>query len=169
MNHDPTAARRYGLRGVLNAGATLYAALDGFPSALLALIFRIAVAAVFWKSGLTKLPNWDATVFLFAEEYKVPLLPPEVAAYLAVILELSCPVLLVLGLLTRPAAAALLGMTLVIQIFVYPLAWSEHLLWAALLLFLVTRGPGALSLDHWLGRLLGGQGIQAPMTIQKDR
>jgi putative oxidoreductase len=169
MNHDPTAVDRHGLRAVLNVGAKLYAALDRFPGALLALVFRVGVAAVFWKSGLTKLPNWDATVFLFAEEYKVPLLPPEVAAYMAVILELSCPVLLVLGLLTRPAAAALLGMTLVIQIFVYPLAWSEHLLWAALLLFLLTRGAGVLSLDHWLGRLLGGQGIQEPMTIRNDR
>lgn len=149
-------ADRNGFRNLLNASAKLYAALERFPSALLALIFRFAVAAVFWRSGLTKLPDWDSTVFLFAEEYKVPLLPPEVAAYMAVILELSCPVLLVLGLLTRPAAAALLGMTLVIQIFVYPLAWGEHLLWAALLLFLVTRGPGALSLDHWLGRRLLG-------------
>jgi putative oxidoreductase len=152
------SAHSNGLRDLLNACAKLYAALERFPNAVLMVVFRIAVASVFWKSGLTKLPNWDATVFLFAEEYKVPLLPPEVAAYMAVILELSCPVLLVLGLLTRPAAAALLGMTLVIQIFVYPLAWSEHLLWAALLLFLVARGPGALSLDHWLGRrLLGGQ------------
>lgn len=152
------SADRNGLRDLLNAGAKLYATLERFPSALLMLIFRVAVAAVFWRSGLTKLPDWDSTVFLFAEEYKVPLLPPEVAAYMAVILELSCPVLLVLGLLTRPAAAALLGMTLVIQIFVYPLAWGEHLLWAALLLFLITRGPGALSIDHWLGRrLLSGQ------------
>lgn len=143
----------------------LYAALDRFPSALLALVFRIAVASVFWKSGLTKLPNWDATVFLFAEEYKVPLLPPEVAAYMAVALELSCPVLLVLGLLTRPAAAALLGMTLVIQIFVYPLAWNDHLLWASLLLFLVVRGPGALSLDRWLGRRLPGA---TPATLETE-
>jgi putative oxidoreductase len=154
VSGNPVQAHRNRLLGFLNGGAMLYAALERFPTALLALVFRIAVASVFWKSGLTKLPNWDATVFLFADEYKVPLLPPEIAAYMTVALELSCPVLLVLGLLTRPAAAALLGMTLVIQIFVYPLAWNDHLLWASLLLFLVVRGPGALSLDRWLGRRL---------------
>ena len=85
----------------------------------------------------------------------MPLLPPEVAAYLAVSIELTTPVLLVLGLLTRPAAFVLLGMTTVIEIFVYPQAWPTHIQWAAMLLVLLCRGPGKLSLDHLLRNRLG--------------
>ena len=131
--------------------------LDGVPYTLLALPLRLAVATVFWNSGTTKLANWDTAVALFTDEYKVPLLPPEVAAYMAVTIELTAPVLLVLGLLTRPAAAVLLGMTTVIEIFVYPQAWPTHIQWAAMLLVLLCRGPGKLSLDHWLWRWLGGK------------
>jgi len=123
--------------------------LDGIPYTLLAIPLRLAVATVFWNSGMTKLPNWDMTVALFADEYQVPLLPPELAAYMAATIELTTPVMLVLGLLTRPAAAVLLGMTAVIQIFVYPMAWPTHIQWAAMLLILLARGPGTLSLD-WL-------------------
>ena len=124
--------------------------LEAVPYALLALPLRLAVATVFWNSGMTKLANWDTAVALFTDEYRVPLLPPELAAYMAASIELSTPVLLVLGLLTRPAAAVLLGMTAVIEIFVYPLAWPTHIQWAAMLLVLLCQGPGALSLDHWL-------------------
>jgi putative oxidoreductase len=123
--------------------------LDGIPYTLLAIPLRIAVAMVFWNSGTTKLPNWDMTVALFTDEYQVPLLPPELAAYMAATIELTTPVMLVLGLLTRPATAILLGMTVVIQIFVYPMAWPTHIQWAAMLLVLLARGPGKLSLD-WL-------------------
>lgn len=129
--------------------------LEAVPYALLALPIRIAVATVFWNSGMTKLANWDTAVALFTDEYRLPLLPPELAAYMAASIELSMPVLLVLGLLTRPAAAVLLGMTAVIEIFVYPLAWPTHIQWAAMLLMLLCRGPGALSLDHVLWQKLG--------------
>jgi len=122
--------------------------LDGVPYTILAIPLRLAVATVFWNSAVTKLANWNTAVELFAEEYKVPLLPPELAAYMAASMELTTPVLLVLGLLTRPAALILLGMTTVIEIFVYPQAWPTHIQWAAMLLVLLCRGPGKLSLDH---------------------
>jgi putative oxidoreductase len=129
--------------------------LDRVPYALLALPLRLAVATVFWRSAMTKLANWDTALALFADEYKVPLLPPELAAYTAVSIELATPMLLVLGLLTRPAALVLLGMTAVIEIFVYPQAWPTHLQWAAMLLVLLCRGAGCWSLDQWLrSRLL---------------
>jgi putative oxidoreductase len=126
--------------------------LDGVPYSALAIPLRLAVATVFWNSAMTKLANWDTAIELFAEEYKVPLLPPELAAYTAVSIELTAPVLLVLGLATRPAALVLLGMTTVIEVFVYPQAWPTHIQWAAMLLVLLCRGPGNLSLDHWIRR-----------------
>jgi putative oxidoreductase len=122
--------------------------LDRVPYALLALPLRIGAAAVFWNSAMAKLANWDTTIELFTEEYKVPLLPPELAANLALSIELTTPVLLVLGLLTRTAALVLLGMTAVIEIFVYPQAWPTHIQWAAMLLALLCRGPGWISADH---------------------
>jgi putative oxidoreductase len=122
--------------------------LDGVPYSLLAVPLRLAAATVFWNSAMTKLANWNTAVELFAEEYKVPLLPPELAAYMALSIELTMPVLLVLGLATRAAALVLLGMTAVIEVFVYPLAWPTHIQWAAMLLVLLCRGPGKLSLDH---------------------
>ena len=126
--------------------------LEAVPYALLALPLRLAVATVFWNSGMTKLANWDTAVALFTDEYRVPLLPPELAAYMAASIELSTPVLLVLGLLTRPAAFVLLGMTTVIEVFVYPQAWPTHIQWAAMLLVLLCRGAGTWSLDHLLWR-----------------
>jgi putative oxidoreductase len=126
--------------------------------ALLAIPLRLGAAVVFWNSAMTKLPNWETTVTLFADEYQVPLLPPEAAASMATAIELTMPVLLVLGLLTRPAALVLLGMTAVIQMFVYPLAWSTHLQWAAMLLVLLARGPGTFSLDWLIRRRLIGDG-----------
>jgi len=122
--------------------------LDGVPYTILAIPLRLAVAPVFWNSAMTKLANWNTAVELFVEEYKVPFLPPELAAYTAVSIELTMPVLLVLGLATRAAALVLLGMTAVIEVFVYPLAWPTHIQWAAMLLLLLCRGPGKLSLDH---------------------
>jgi putative oxidoreductase len=141
---------------LIETGRRAVSWLDGIPYTLLAIPLRLAVATVFWNSGMTKLPNWDMTVALFTDEYQLPLLPPEVAAYMAATIELTTPVMLVLGLLTRPAAAVLLGMTAVIQIFVYPTAWPTHIQWAAMLLVLLARGPGKLSLD-WLiwRRVLG--------------
>jgi putative oxidoreductase len=126
--------------------------LDGVPYSVLAVPLRFAVATVFWNSAMTKLANWDTAIALFTDEYKVPLLPPEITAYIAVTIELTTPVLLVLGLATRPAALVLLGMTTVIEVFVYPLAWPTHIQWAAMLLVLLCRGAGKLSLDHLLRR-----------------
>src|SRR2546428_8753613 len=91
--------------------------LDDVPYSVLAVPLRFAVATVFWNSAMTKLANWDTAIALFVDEYKVPLLPPEVVAYIAVTIELTTPVLLVLGLATRPAAIVLLGMTTVIEVF----------------------------------------------------
>ncbi len=122
--------------------------LDSVPYSLLAVPLRLAVATVFWNSAMTKLANWNTAIELFTEEYRVPLLPPELAAYMAVSIELTTPALLVLGLATRAASLVLLGMTAVIEVFVYPLAWPTHIQWAAMLLILLCRGPGKLSLDH---------------------
>jgi len=130
--------------------------LESVPYAFLAIPLRLAVATVFWNSAMTKLANWDTAVALFADEYKVPLLPPELAATMAVSIELTAPVLLVLGLATRATALVLLGMTAVIEIFVYPLAWPTHIQWAAMLLVLLCRGAGALSLDQWIRGRFGG-------------
>jgi putative oxidoreductase len=138
--------------------------LDGVPYTVLAIPLRLAVATIFWNSVMTKLANWDTAVALFVDEYKVPLLPPELAAYLAVSIELATPVLLVAGLFTRFAALVLLGMTTVIEVFVYPLAWPTHLQWAAMLLILLCRGPGRLSIDYLLWRRFGpilGEGAHA--------
>ena len=137
--------------GLVLAAGSIIDILDRVPTALPALVLRLGVALAFWRSGLTKLPFGNGTVLaLFREEYRVPLLPPEIAAYLATSLELSCPILLVLGLLTRPAAAALLAQTLVIQVFVYPTNYPDHLLWAGPLLYLLLRGPGGWSLDRMI-------------------
>lgn len=127
-------------------------ALEQVPYALLALPLRLAIATIFWNSAMTKLANWDAALTLFVEEYRVPLLAPQLAASMAVGIELVTPVLMVLGLFTRPAALVLLGMTTVIEVFVYPLAWPTHLQWAAMLLVLLCRGAGAWSLDAVLWR-----------------
>jgi putative oxidoreductase len=129
--------------------------LDSVPYSVLAIPLRFAVATVFWNSAMTKLANWETAISLFTEEYKVPLLPPELAAYMAASIELTTPVLLVLGLATRPAALVLLGMTTVIEVFVYPQAWPTHIQWAAMLLVLLCRGSGKLSLDHLIRRRLG--------------
>jgi putative oxidoreductase len=125
--------------------------LQRLPLPLIQLLFRLAIAAVFLKGGLAKTANWMLTVQLFADEYQVPVLPPEIAAMLSVTFEFGCSILLVLGLATRLATLPLLGMLAVIQTFVYPNAWSDHLTWGSILLFLLTRGGGALSLDRLLG------------------
>jgi putative oxidoreductase len=135
---------------LIRAVANIYDRLGRFPLPILELMFRVGVGSVFFKSGLVKIASWQATVGLFRDEYRVPLLPPEIAAVLGTTAELACPVLIVLGLAARLGAAALLGMTFVIQFFVYPENWSEHLIWASLLAYILTRGPGRLSFDHLL-------------------
>jgi putative oxidoreductase len=128
------------------------ALLDRIPIALPALLLRLGVPLVFWRAAQSKLASWDTTLLLFREEYRVPLLPAELAAYLATAVEVVGPVLLVLGLATRLGAAAMLAMVVVIQLFVYPQSYPDHLLWAGPLLYLVLRGPGVLSLDHLIRR-----------------
>ena len=151
MTHSASAAT--GARGLHNRIADLLGSLVGHG--LLALAARFGIAGVFWLSGRTKVEGIltvsDGAVALFADEYQVPVLPPELAAHLAAYAEHLFPILLVLGLATRFSALALLGMTAVIQIFVYPDAWPTHLVWATAMLYLVGRGGGALSLDRLLG------------------
>ena len=127
------------------------------PLSLLQLMFRLAIATVFLKAGLNKIASWALTVQLFADEYKVPVLPPEAAATLASTFEIGCSVLLILGLATRLATLPLLGMIFVIQTTVYPNAYAEHLTWASILLFLLTRGAGPWSVDRPL-YVIGGAG-----------
>ena len=131
--------------------------LGRVPLSLLQFILRFSIASVFWHSGMTKIASWEPTIALFRDEYQVPLLPPEIAATLAAAVELTCPVLLVFGLATRLATLPMLGMTFVIEVFVYPEQWIEHLMWAAILLFILTRGPGAVSLDRFVAPLLFGR------------
>lgn len=127
-----------------------------FPLSLLELGMRVAVGATFFRSGMNKVESFDTAIVLFREEYRLPLLPPEIAAYLGTTVELSAPILLVLGLFARLGAAALLAMTLVIQFLVYPANWPEHLMWASILAYVLTRGPGALSIDRAIAfNLLG--------------
>jgi putative oxidoreductase len=142
-----------GLRGAWNRIAELFTGLVGHG--LLALSARVAVGATFFLSGRTKVDGWftvnDSAYALFREEYRVPLLPPEFAAHVATYSEHLFPILLALGLFTRLSALALLGMTAVIQFFVYPDAWPTHLTWATLMLYLISRGAGPASLDRALG------------------
>jgi putative oxidoreductase len=126
--------------------------LAGFPLSILQLGMRVGVGMVFFKAGLLKYNSFEFAVKLFEDEYKVPLLDPAVAARLTMVQELTVPVFLFLGLATRLATLPLLGMISIIQIFVYPNAWPDHVLWGSILIFLLTRGPGVLSLDHLIER-----------------
>jgi putative oxidoreductase len=137
--------------------AALRATGRRFPLALLELGMRVAVGATFFKSGLNKFQSFDTAILLFREEYRLPLLPPEIAATMGTTVELSAPVLLVFGLFARFGAAALLVMTLTIQFLVYPSNWSEHLMWASILAYVLTRGPGALSIDRVIALNLFGR------------
>jgi putative oxidoreductase len=125
-----------------------------FPLSILQFGMRIGVGMVFFKAGLLKYQSFEFAVKLFEDEYKVPFLAPTVAARMAMINELTASTLLFLGLATRLATLPLLGMISVIQIFVYPTAWPDHLLWASILVFLLTRGPGPLSVDYLIDRYL---------------
>lgn len=145
------------------------ALLERIPHSLIAFLGRFSIAATFWQSGQTKVEGFaidlvhrnfefgtphlsESAVDLFRDEYALPFIPPEFAAYMAATAEHVFPVLLLIGLGTRYSALALLGMTLVIQTFVYPDAYPTHGIWAAVLLYLIARGPGILSLDHFLSR-----------------
>lgn len=142
----------------MTAAATyrrLIAPLDRIPTDLLLLTARLGAAVIFFLSGRTKVEGFltitDSTYTLFETDYALPLIPPHIAAHAATYAEHLFPIMLVLGLGTRFGALGLLGMTTVIEVFVYPDAWPTHLSWAGLLLPLIARGPGAWSLDRLLG------------------
>jgi len=139
--------------------------LERFPLSIVQLAMRIAVGAVFFRSGLLKVGSWEFAVQLFRDEYKVPLLDPAFAAHLAAAVELGVPPFLFAGLATRIATLPLLGMIAVIQIFVYPDAWTDHLLWASILVFLLTRGPGAISADAVVAARWSRRTRQQPAAV----
>jgi putative oxidoreductase len=141
--------------------------MQTLPYSGLALLARFSIAGVFWQSGQTKVQGFkvnfvngdfqlgwprlaDGVIDLFETEYKLPLMPPELGATLAAFGEHAFPLLILLGLATRFSALALLGMTAVIQLLVYPGAYPTHGVWASVLLMLIMQGPGKLSLDHWI-------------------
>lgn len=157
------------VKALMNRIVTL---LGAIPDSLIAALGRFSIAAVFWKSGQTKVQGFaidivsgeftlgiprlsDSAVELFRSEYKLPLLPPELSAPLAAFAEHLLPLLILVGLATRFSALGLLVMTMTIQLFVYPDAYPTHGVWAAVLLFLIARGPGVLSLDHLISRRHG--------------
>ena len=135
--------------------SALFSMLERVPLGLHQLLFRLAIAGVFLRAGLQKLESWESTVELFRNEYKVPVLPPDLAALMGTATEIVCPTLLVLGLGTRVATLPLLGMIATIQLFVYPQAWPEHLVWSSILVLLLTRGGGAIALDHLIASRIG--------------
>jgi putative oxidoreductase len=121
--------------------------LDTIPYSVVALFPRAATFSVFFRAGTQKLSDWNTTLLLFQNEYHVPVLPSSVAAHMAVCIELGCSSLVLIGLLTRASVALLLGMVLVIQLCVYPMAWPDHLQWLAFMFILLARGPGKFSMD----------------------
>ena len=156
-------------QGLVGSITTLVHWFERIPHSLIAFLARFSIAAVFWQSGQTKVEGlvvnfvsgdftlgWphlsDSALYLFENEYKLPFVPPELAAPMAAFAEHVFPLLLLFGLATRFSALALLGMTLVIQVFVYPGAYATHGTWAALLLYLMARGPGVFSIDHLLAK-----------------
>jgi len=139
--------------------ASLWDLVARTPLSIHQLLFRLAIAGVFLHAGLLKLQSWESTVALFRDEYKVPVLPPEAAAAMSASIEVGCSLLLLAGLGTRVATLPLLGMIATIQLFVYPQAWPEHLVWGSILAVLLTRGGGAVSIDHVLARALAHEPV----------
>ncbi len=147
-----TALAKSGPAGVVRR---IVVGLDSIPYWPIGLAARIFPAAVFWQSGQTKVAGWQlkaSTIALFQSEYQLPLIDPTVAAYMSAVAEHLFPVLLIVGLAARLSALALLFMTAVIEIFVYPDAWPTHGVWATCFLVTIARGPGAVSLDHFIAR-----------------
>lgn len=166
LSTSPAATPAAGLGRLI---AWAYGLFARIPRSLVALLARFSIAAVFWNSGQTKVTGlalnfvtgefalgWphlsDSALALFQDEYKLPFIAPAIAAPMAAFAEHLFPLLLLIGLGTRLSALGLLGMTLVIQLFVYPGAYATHGTWAALLLYLVSQGPGVFSIDHWIAR-----------------
>lgn len=126
--------------------------LGRFPLSLILFAMRLGVGFVFFNSGMLKINSFEFAVKLFQDEYRLPFIDPVTGAKLAAFNELTFPLFLFFGLATRLATVPLLGMVAVIEIFVYPQAWVEHLLWASVLLMLLTRGPGKISFDYLIER-----------------
>jgi putative oxidoreductase len=143
--------------GLIARLARLRSSAARFPMSLLEFGMRLAVGATFFRSGMNKLESFNTAIALFRDEYRLPLLPPDIAAYIGTTIELTAPVLLVLGVFARLGAAALLVMTLTIQFLVYPENWPEHLMWASILAYVLSRGPGALSIDRLVAFNLFGR------------
>lgn len=147
--------------GILGIWDHAVNAAERIPMAVILLAVRVGVAMIFLKSGMTKtsegLTLADQTTMLFEYEYALPLISPEMAAYAATYAEHFFPILLILGLASRLSALALLGMTAVIQIFVYPGLWDIHLFWAGALLLIIAKGPGMISVDWAINRLTSGR------------
>lgn len=144
--------------GLIGAGLAVIHWLERISyDTLLAIPARIFIAATFFLSGRTKVDGFltlkPSTYYLFQHEYRIPLIPAPIAAHIAAYSETFFPILLILGLASRLSAVALLGMTAVIEVFVYPDAWETHLGWATALAFIIFRGPGGLSLDHLIRRV----------------
>lgn len=161
------AEGRYGSSFVVKSMQKIVSVFEGIPDTFIAALGRFSIAAVFWKSGQTKieglsidiisgdfhlgLPHLsDSALALFKEEYHLPLIPPELAATAAAFAEHFFPILILVGLATRFSALALLCMTVVIEVFVYPDAYPTHGVWATVLLYLIAKGPGKISMDYWL-------------------
>ena len=142
--------------------ASLLDLVSRVPLSVHQLIFRVAVAGVFLRAGLLKIQGWESTLALFRDEYRVPVLAPEIAAVMSASVEVGCSLLLLAGLGTRLATLPILGMITTIQLFVYPQAWPEHLVWSSILLFLLTRGGGNVSLDHAIASALVRQPVAQP-------
>ena len=144
------------IQNVITIARRIYGVLD-LGSSGVSLLFRLWVAKVFFAAGLTKIGNWDATLFLFRNEYEVPLLPPDIAAYLGTANELALPVFLTLGLLTRPAALALFVFN-IIAVASYPALWEtgyqDHVYWGLMILVPLFYGPGRISIDHLLAKFV---------------
>lgn len=169
MNTSVTSACPAPSSPVVRLIGGLIGLFSRIPDSLIALLGRFSIAAIFWKSGQTKVEGFaidivsgefqfgwphlsDSALELFRSEYRLPLLPPELAAPMAAFGEHVFPILILLGLATRFSSLALLVMTATIQIFVYPDAYPTHGVWATVLLVLIARGPGKLSLDAWIAQ-----------------
>ena len=154
MTHSPPGAVRPRFV-LLQIVRRVIATMDRIPFWFIAFGARVFPAAIFWQSGQTKVAGWQlkpSAIALFQNEYQLPLIDPTIAAYLSAFAEYLFPILLVIGLATRFAALALLFMTAVIEVFVYPAAWPTHGAWVVCFLVIIARGPGPFSLDHFIGR-----------------
>ncbi|MDX8500248.1 DoxX family protein [Mesorhizobium sp. VK4C] len=152
---EPSSTSQTGLFGFYRRVIKLP---EHIPLSLVQLAARVAVAHVFWQSAQSKLASWPVTLQLFASEYNLPFIDPSIAAPLATTAEITGSVLLFFGAFSRLGALMLLGVVSVIQIFVYPENWAEHLLWASLLLLVLARGAGVFSLDYVAERTLSASG-----------